>query len=104
MAGLYDRVTADDATKISIHLLTGATKAYVAGESRATILAEINASLDDLPLVGDELTDFNNMGDNIDALATIQDRVLYVFTVEYIMLAAENGLVGETAWRTRLGL
>lgn len=100
MAGLYDRIGAIN-DNVRVHYFVGGIKGYATGIwTRQQILNGINSLLD-IPLNAAEQADLTAIADHMDSLNAI-GKLGYGNQVEAAMIAAESGIIDETAWRAAL--
>jgi hypothetical protein len=98
MAGLYDRINADD--NVRVHYLVAGLKGYGTNPaifSRANVLVGIRS-----PLTVEEEADLMAIADALDTQANATARLGYVNQVEAAMIAASAEQIGEVAWRNML--
>ena len=101
MAGLYDRIIADE-DSIKIHFIVAGIKGYGTGIwTKAQVLAQVNGTMDS-PLATAEETDFDDIAAALDGQANNTAKLGYVNQVEAAMIAAERELVTDAQWRTAL--
>jgi len=114
MAGLWERVRPDALSRIDMHLIIAAMRAYhvntVDASKGATrlqirdglnqILAEENAPL----LSAAEEADLTAIADAFDAQTNQINKLIFISGLEYVMIAAEKGVIGEAKWRNDLGI
>ena len=113
MTGLYDRIGANDNTRLSVHVLTSVMRLWREGEwpDKATAEAYLNDLLTSKggdPLDQDTVDDIRALIDVIDAQsnAVSKERAINIIEAMNIVLenrGRENGLT-ETRWRNRLGI
>lgn len=100
MAGLYDRIGADD--RVSTHYFVAGLKGYGTGIwTRQQVLDGINSLLIS-SLSGDELTDYTAIADIMDGKSTSTAKMGYAMQIEAAMIAAEAEVLLEAGWRSAL--
>jgi len=114
MAGLWELVKSDAENRISTHFIVAALKGRQAniqnaavGFTAAQILTSLNAlriAKNQPVLTVEEEADLTAINAALVANGTVAARQTYVNLVEAIFIAAEVGQVGETKWRSDLGI
>jgi hypothetical protein len=100
--GLYQRVTANDDTKISVHRFGAALRQFAAGQlTRAQIIASFN-------LAGDDITNLDALIASYQALPTNNTgntftKALRLDTMEDVFLLCEAGDYTELKAKSALG-
>lgn len=103
MAGLWERIRPGADDRISVHMLVASLKGYgTAVFTKLQVKNALNGILES-PLTAEEETDLNNLANQLDSLLTLDKRG-YENKLEALTIAAELGQVGETKWRTDLGI
>lgn len=110
MAGLWERVKENVEDNVPVHLIVAGLRAYLVnildntkGATRIQIRDALNTQLVN-PLSTTEQNDLTAMADQLDALANNTLRLIYLADVEYVMIAAEMGIINESKWRNDLGI
>ena len=101
MAGLYDRINAQN-DNINIHFLVAGLKGYGTGAwTRTQVLTSVNSLLV-APLTTAEETDYDAIADALDGQSNALAKLGYANQVEAAMIAAEAGVLSDAGWRTAL--
>ena len=127
MAGLYDRMRPEGPPtgpvnpspppdnfnnrndRVNVHLIAEAISAYVGNVfSRQQVIDAVNQDLANrgaIPLRPEDLTDLDNIADEIDSKASNTAKIIYGFcSMTPVFIAAELGLIPEAQWRGALGI
>jgi hypothetical protein len=104
MAGLYDRITAQE-DKINIHYIVAGLKGYGTGKAtRVQVRDAINTDVTN-PMTAAEEADFNAIADELDAQLNATAKLGYVNQVEYAMIAAGSlDALNDAQWRSALDI
>ena len=95
--GIYERITADDDTKIAVHRLGAALREVARGNvTKAQVVAIFG-------LDATATTELDSIAAAYVALTTDMDRSEFLGLLEDALLLAETGDYNETTVKSRLG-
>jgi hypothetical protein len=102
MSGLYDRLTGPDS--LNVHYFGAGFVGYAAGDWTGQQVLDALNNLLVTPLSGAEVTDLNAIVAEVDSKVGATEKMIYALRLDAACLAVEVGQIGETAWRTMLGI
>jgi len=108
MAGLWDRVVGNVPDRVDIHLVVGGIRAIFVrqteppkGVSVTALIAGLNSFIT-VPLDTAAEADIQGMADVMAARPTIESKLTYIQSLEWVFIGAEVEAINETKWRSDL--